>query len=720
MTFARYFKASSYCLICSSFIAVVSTGDLGLVPSLLFSTVLLCSWFLDTEKIHNCIPPLMHLFIAAACILFLIIDFRLLSHSLELTFLHLLLLIAGIKLLTLSNDRDYLILYLTGLAELLAAATRTVDLVFGICLLLFLVSGVSSLILFEMRRSNAKLQREAGVHPLIVPRELQGTGMELFSHFHVRAMLAITAGISLLIIAVAIPLFLLLPRVGTGSFRNPSGRTQFTTGFSERVELGHIGTIKQSDTVVMRVKTNRSIAQLPADLKWRGLAFDHYDGRVWTRSTPSGRVIPMQGWYYKIENSAQGTDLIDQTFFIEALSTDVIFAAHKVLAISRDAGPLRNDSSGNLFATQHLYNKMRYSAVSDPINPNPAIITDAQAIPSEIMTRFTQVPPGDPRIAALAKQVTYGNNNRYTKAQAVERYLLSHYRYSLTLRGTPNSRDPLAMFLFDVREGHCEYFATAMTVMLRRIGIPARLVNGFRQGEYNTISDSWIVRQYDAHSWVEAYIPPYGWIEFDPTPPDLRRPQPAFIRLLSNLADAVDLWWWENIVNYDATEQYRTVIALQNRMVKFQDSVKKTAETAFDKFRMLARSTSIPAQITLWITALIIAALLVIRPVRQRIISMIRRMLHPPTTQTAAVAFYKEALALLGRYGIERSPDQTPLEFAQTLDNHPAGLPFMSLTRMYNAIRFGPQDIHFPTMEAAALLQSLRNSLQKQEPGARS
>ena len=92
------------------------------------------------------------------------------------------------------------------------------------------------------------------------------------------------------------------------------------------------------------------------------------------------------------------------------------------------------------------------------------------------------------------------------------------YRYSLELKGRPGSADPLAVFLFESRAGHCEYFATAMAVMLRQTGIPARLVNGFRTGEYNALGDAWVVRQYDAHSWVEAYFKPYGWIEFDPTP----------------------------------------------------------------------------------------------------------------------------------------------------------------------------------------------------------
>ena len=151
---------------------------------------------------------------------------------------------------------------------------------------------------------------------------------------------------------------------------------QLTSGFSERVELGQIGNIKQSNAVVMRVKTDRDRSALPANLKWRGLAFDYYDGRAWKRTHQIRGTIPVQSWHYKLENTTQGTDWINQTFFVEALSTDVIFATHKALAVSRDVGLLLRDGSGNLYAPRPSYRKLRYSVVSDPIRPDPANISD--------------------------------------------------------------------------------------------------------------------------------------------------------------------------------------------------------------------------------------------------------------------------------------------------------------------------------------------------------
>jgi transglutaminase-like putative cysteine protease len=718
MTFAQYFKASSYCLIASGFAAIAATGRIDWVSVVLFSIAFAGSWFIDTVRLQQAIPAWILRYLALAYLPFCAIDYKLLSHSYAITILHLFFFAAAVKLLTFSKDRDYLLLYLISFAELLVASTFTVDIAFILCFLVFLLSGISTLILYEMRRSNAKMQEEAEVQPFVVSRKLQGTGLELFSPFPARFFSAMVIGITLLIIAGAIPLFFLLPRITRGMYPRPSGNAQFISGFSDRVELGQVGRIKQSDAVVMRVRTVLPPSQLPPDLKWRGLSFDYYDGRSWRRSDRTRRPISIQGWYYKIEDSAQGTNWIHQTFFIEALSTDVVFATHRVLAVSRDVGTLRRDSSENLYTTRHLKKKLRYSAVSDPISPNPANISDRAPIPQEILSNYLQLPVLDPRIADLAKQVTGMVKGRYAKARALEQYLRSHYAYSLILAGTPNSSDPLAMFLFDVRKGHCEYYASAMAVMLRQIGIPSRLVNGFRAGEYNRIGDDFTVRQYNAHSWVEAYFPPYGWIEFDPTPFDPQNPRTAFARLISDLTDAIDLWWWEGVVNYDSSKQYRVLTALQARIDRFQQGLQNLLGIVTEKGRGTVALLYSPSRILAlgkrwasWIPWFALAVLLLIKPIRKRIAGLLWHTLGRNNSRAVATRFYAQALYVLDAYGLKRSREQTPMEFALSLGNHPAAAPLLALTRMYNAVRFGPPEAPLRRSEAVEQLQLLSAAL---------
>lgn len=122
------------------------------------------------------------------------------------------------------------------------------------------------------------------------------------------------------------------------------------------------------------------------------------------------------------------------------------------------------------------------------------------------------------RIQNLARQVTAGSTNPYDQATAIESYLRSGYTYTLTPTEPPRGVDPLEYFLFTSREGYCEYFATAMGDMLRSLGIPTRLVNGYGPGMYDQRLGRYVVRESDSHTWVEVYFPSFGWIPFEPTP----------------------------------------------------------------------------------------------------------------------------------------------------------------------------------------------------------
>jgi protein-glutamine gamma-glutamyltransferase len=720
MTFARYFKISSHCLIATGFIAIASTRAIDRIPVILFAAVFVSSWFLDTGRIRRLIPTWALNCLGILYLPFCILDYLLLSGSLMPAIFHLLFFTAAIKLLTLSKDRDYILLYLISLAELLAASTLTVNIVFAACFLVFLFSGISTLILFEMHRTNARIQKEFNVLPLVVPKHLRGTGMELFAPFPAGLLLTMVIGITVLIMIVSIPIFFLLPRVTVGLYQRPSGSMQLTSGFSERVELGQIGNIKRSDVVVMRVKTDKDRSALPANLKWRGLAFDYYDGRAWKRTYQIRGAIPVQSWHYKLEDTTQGTDWINQTFFLEALSTDVIFATHKALAVSRDVGLLLRDGSENLYAPRPSYRKLRYSVVSDPIRPDPANISDLRPIPKEILKTYTQVPPEDPRIEELAKQATSKAKDKYSKALALAQYLRTNYAYSLKLRGHPNSNDPLAMFLFETRSGHCEYFASAMAIMLRQLGIPARLVNGFQIGEYNRLGNNWTVRQHDAHSWVEAYFPPYGWIEFDPTPPEPEHPKTGFLLMMHNLADAIDLWWWDGVVNYDFSKQSLVIGHLRagadellQNVWGFSNLFQANLQKKMSRFSFPAIALSLIRKWAMGIPVVALAVLLLTRPARRRLLGWLQRAIYRQNPRMVITSFYMEAMALLGREGIKRGRAQTPMEFAHSIGNHPAGEPFLSLTRIYNAVRYGPPGIPFQRSTAETLLRALRTALKK-------
>ncbi len=719
MSFARYFKISSFSLIASGFVAIAATGALDPFSLILFSIAFIASCFVETERLYERLSLNL---LALAYIPIYLVDYKFLSHSFIISTLRLVFYVAALKLLTLTKDRDYVFLYGISFAELLAASTLTIDMTFTVSLVVFLLSAVSTLILFEMRRSNARALKKGRLLPPVVTSGMEGSGLELFSRFPAGTVALISLITALLIALVAVPLFFLLPRRPIAILNRPAGQTRFISGFSEKVELGEIGNIKESDAVVMRVKVNRAPAGLPRDLKWRGIALDHYDGRTWSKSDPRQDAVTLQeAGFYKLEEYSHSRWRISQTFFLEALSTNVVFASRKVLAVSKDIGFLRRDSSDSLYADRHLLRKVRYAAISElPEAEALQASSGSWPVPEQVKACCLQLPREDPRIGRLAREITKGLPSPYRKALALESFLRDNYSYSLELRGSPKTDDPLAAFLFDIRRGHCEYFATAMTIMLRELGIPARLVNGFRIGEYNSIGDDWTVRQYDAHSWVEAYIAPAGWFEFDPTPPDPRRSRPAFARMLANLADAVDLWWWEDVVNYDFGKQYELISGVRLRLSLYHQRLRNFLSASYS----WSRSCAERVQGWKWATdglimagtlvLVLITACLILRlqpALRRRLARSFRRLLSQPDESAEITSFYAEALEILQSYGYRRNLGQTPLEFAQSIGDQPAAEPFKALTRLYNKIRFGPGRVGGHAAEAEALIRSLRSSL---------
>jgi len=218
--------------------------------------------------------------------------------------------------------------------------------------------------------------------------------------------------------------------------------------------------------------------------------------------------------------------------------------------------------------------------VLSEISPHGRVVTNGSpedAIPEEIRSRYLQLPEDlDPRIVQLAKDITAKGKSTFEKASLVEGYLKRFYAYSLNLTWDPGPQ-PLATFLFKAKAGHCEYFASSMAILLRAAGVPTRLINGFLMGEYNPVGDDYIVRQSDAHSWVEVYIPGHGWMEFDPTPTDLNKDISLSMQL-GHYVDAMEMLWNSYILVYDSSAQLQLFRSAQDRVQSAQTGIRNGSD----------------------------------------------------------------------------------------------------------------------------------------------
>jgi hypothetical protein len=346
-----------------------------------------------------------------------------------------------------------------------------------------------------------------------------------------------------------------------------------------------------------------------------------------------------------------------------------------------------------------------YSILEGIPERSPALVP-APVLPLAARERYLQLPMLDPRIAELARSITGAYTTDLERVRAIERRLRADYAYTLELPSR-EVRDPLAHFLFTRKKGHCEYFASAMTVMLRTAGIPARMATGFQSGVYNSLTELWLIRASDAHTWVEAWIPGHGWSTFDPTPPD---PNPQQFSLFTRIAlyiDAAETFWRQWVVGYDASQQG----SLADRM---EQGVRRAGVRWFDTLSLLdanwgKRFGNVVSFASRWgVAAAVLIALWLLAPRLMGLIRMRRRVQAARRGQASvgdATLLYQRMLHILKRQGYQKPSWFTPAEFAASLPSGPLGSTVTEFTAAYNALRYGGRT------DVAARLSTLLDEL---------
>ena len=643
--------------------------------------------------------------------------------------IHLLLFAMVVRLFSVSTTRDYLFLALLAFSAMLASAILTVDTTFLFFFLVFLALAISTFIGLEMRRS-----ADGTVHPRIAPGSKPARRLQ--------TALGITSGVvAVAALLAGTVIFFIIPRFNAGYLSGFNLQPSLISGFTDNVELGQIGEIKKSSAVVMRIKVEGNPV-LARNMHWRGIALTTFDGRRWHTEghEPLALTEGYDGWITVPPSSNADRRYalpFEYTVMLEPLASDALFVAPEPARVhgqffggafggsrSLRRSYLTLDKTGSLSNPFHNFADLRYDAISDVPNvPADTLRNAPQTYPESLRALYLQLPKLDPRIPILAKAIASRARNPYDMAHAIETYLRGNYGYTLDLSGPPPV-DPLAYFLFQKRAGHCEYFAAAMTVMMRTLGVPARYVNGFLPGEYNDVGGDYIIRASDAHSWVEVFFPGYGWITFDPTPPSDDHPA----GLLSQLGfywDWFQLQWNDWVVNYDFIHQFTLAQGVQRVSRRWTESLRERFEQAraagASRLRYWAdNANSIPAW-TAWTlilpALLLIGALLVCNgQVRERLVFACRVRLgfDAPPAQAASL-FYHRMLRLLERAGWRKSPSQTPSEFAASLPAGEIAAPVAHFTEICLAARFGGRSVEVSRL--TGLLDEIKSSLRSPTRG---
>ncbi len=711
------FRLSSILLATSGFVGLVLTGELpawlavaggaalaaGLAHALGYGP----AWGLFTLSQQTWTGLMI------AAFLFMFADLFWISGDLLPAGIHFLVALMVQKLFTLRARKDFLHLYAISLMELLGAAALTLELWYAAVFAAYLLTAIWTLLLYHLR-SEAEEAQAADVAARATAQARQpGT---ITSRFFWS-----TNGIAIGALCLTLLIFIVTPRIGAGFFEKNRGDLIRMSGFSEKVDLGMVGSVKLDNTVVMRVEFPDHKGPLTERTYFRGASYDAYDGRSWSNTLHDRQPLArsLEGEFVVAADRLPGSSIgLRQDILVEALDTSVLFGVPFVESVKGAFSAVQVDGMGDVSLPFVPATRFQYGVRSIPTRVSGDDRGNTHAdYPESLRRRFLQLPAVGQRVAELARQIVQPAASPYDMAAAVERHLKQSYQYSLDLGTTPTV-NPIEDFLFVRKTGYCDHYATAMVVLLRTLGIPSRLATGFAEGEWNDVGGYYTVRQRDAHAWVEVYFPNSGWVTFDPTPNvPLALPHPLVVRA-GKVLDSIRLKWDRFVIRYS----FRDQVAMARGVREQGEAVRVRVAARF--VTLLRWGTELRARIAHigqspgWLMAggaivfCALASFVLARRFRQGNWWKPRRVSGPTAQHLAALKIYNRMLQLLRSRGLTKAPGMTPLEFADKIarERMEASQFVTPLTELYCRVRFGqislsPDDL----MHAQVLLANLHS-----------
>ena len=312
---------------------------------------------------------------------------------------------------------------------------------------------------------------------------------------------------------IAVPLLVSIPMTDTANAEvlpsvlplvgSAPGPGEQTINLRVRGRLG--------DEVMFRVRS-------PAAGYWRAYTLGVYRGQSWSRLNQSAQPLLPISTHLEVVDEGPSAGSLPQSYFIERPLPAEVLVAYPVTELYFPARGVTLVSTGTVHSPVPLRRGINYSAVSAVRDLSPGRLRLAGLIDGHAYADELALPTVPGRVGRLAHQLSAGGTTEYDRVNAITDYLRTQYRYSLDTPRLPTGADAVDQFLFVARVGYCEQFASALTVMLRSVGIPSRMAVGYSTGTRDNLTGTFTVHARDAHAWVEVLFPGVGWVPFDASP----------------------------------------------------------------------------------------------------------------------------------------------------------------------------------------------------------
>lgn len=587
--------------------------------------------------------------------------------------------------------------------QVATASVLTMNVWFGAALIAYVFVATWTLSVFLLYRS-AFLDSTSQIHAgddqtrIVVGDTWKGIARDVDSRIINLRFVSVNGVMTVLGLCLSFLFFLLTPRIWIGQFNFLSDEAlagQPLTGFTEEVRLGDMGEILENDDIVLEVElflmgSDRPLSPAsynayfgPAPL-FRGAVLEEYENGRWrqVRFRTRSMVNPLE----------DQVDIV-QRYTLHPIGSPTLFSFGDEIGC-QSLGPnhvrrepysdelLRGSSTPDtppmstyeyvIFASRRPFDSTHFEERQD----QRIFSRDTIEFRTQYLSLLYRNPPNLERLNELARSVVSESASNMQRAVDLERYLQSadNFSYTMNLSIDDASIDPVEDFLFNRKSGHCEYFASAMALMLRAVGIPSRVISGFKGGVYDPERRRHIVRQYHAHSWVEAYIDGQ-WKVFDPTPPArddaVQQQQNQSLSLWGSLVKARQMW--DQGMRMSRTQQRDLVYAPIVATVRdLYNSGKGLTQGRLPDFRAMIEFFKSPENwfsargaIFVIVLSLFISGCVWLAKRLLQLFSQLQSRRRNSKREYRQVEFYERFLKILKAHGIRQQPTQTALEFVQ-------------------------------------------------------